>query len=159
MNDSYVSGSDAMTVYAVAHIVHLFCAIVFVGGVFFEMLVLSAIHGKQVSGGARKEVERAISRRAVRVMPWVVIGLFASGLVMAHRYAAVFSNPLASSFSIQLSLKVLLAFSVLLHFVVAVSKMRRGTLAAAWSKYIHRAVFCHMLLIVLLAKTMFYWSW
>lgn len=148
-----------MSVYAVAHIVHLFCAVAFVGGVFFEMLVLSAIHGKQVSHQARKEVEQAISRRAVRVMPWIIIGLFASGLVMAHRYAAVFSNPLASSFSMQLSLKVLLAFSVLLHFVVAVSKMRRGTLTVAWSKYIHRAVFGHVLLIVLLAKTMFYWSW
>lgn len=148
-----------MSVYAVAHIVHLFCAIAFVGGVFFEMLVLSAIHGKQVSHEARKEVEQAISRRAVRVMPWIIIGLFASGLAMAHRYAAAFSNPLASSFSMQLSLKVLLAFSVLLHFVVAVSKMRRGTLTVAWSKYIHRAVFCHVLLIVLLAKTMFYFAW
>ena len=148
-----------MSVYAVAHIVHLFCAVAFVGGVFFEMLVLSAIHGKQVSHEARKEVEQAISCRAVRVMPWIIIGLFASGLVMAHRYAAVFSNPLASSFSIQLSLKVLLAFSVLLHFVVAVSKMRRGTLTVAWSKYIHRAVFCHVLLIVLLAKTMVYFAW
>ena len=148
-----------MSVYAVAHIVHLFCAVAFVGGVFFEMLVLSAIHGKQVSHQARKEVEQAISRRAVRVMPWIIIGLFASGLVMAHRYAAVFSNPLASSFSMQLSLKVLLACSVLLHFVVAVSKMRRGTLTVAWSKYIHRAVFCHVLLIVLLAKTMFYFAW
>ena len=148
-----------MSVYAVAHIVHLFCAVAFVGGVFFEMLVLSAIHGKQVSHEARKEVEQAISRRAVRVMPWIIIGLFASGLVMAHRYAAVFSNPLASSFSIQLSLKVLLAFSVLLHFVVAVSKMRRGTLTVAWSKYILRAVFYHVLLIVLLAKTMFYFAW
>ncbi len=148
-----------MSVYAVAHIVHLFCAVAFVGGVFFEMLVLSAMHGKQVSHEARKEVEQAISRRAVRVMPWIIIGLFASGLVMAHRYAVVFSNPLASSFSMQLSLKVLLAFSVLLHFVVAVSKMRRGTLTVAWSKYIHRAVFCHVLLIVLLAKTMFYLSW
>ena len=148
-----------MSVYAVAHIAHLFCAVSFVGGVFFEMLVLSAIHGKQVSHEARKEVEQAISRRAVRVMPWIIIGLFTSGLVMAHRYAAAFSNPLASSFSMQLSLKVLLAFSVLLHFVVAVSKMRRGTLTVAWSKYIHRAVFCHVLLIVLLAKTMFYFAW
>ncbi len=70
-----------MSVYAVAHIVHLFCAVAFVGGVFFEMLVLSAMHGKQVSHEARKEVEQAISRRAVRVMPWIIIGLFVSGLL------------------------------------------------------------------------------
>ncbi len=145
-----------MSVYSVAHIVHLFCAITFVGGVFFETLVLSVIHSGQVSREARREVEKAVSRRAVRVMPWVVGGLFASGLVMAHRYATAFAAPFASSFNTQLCLKVLLAFSVLAHFVTAVTKMRRGTLTAAWSKYIHTAVFLHMVLIVLLAKTMFY---
>lgn len=148
-----------MSIYAFAHIIHLFCAIAFVGGVFFETLVLSAIHTKQVSRESRKEVEKAVSHRATRVMPFVVIGLFLSGLVMAHRYADAFAHPLASPFSLQLSLKVLLAFSVLVHFIIAVRKMRKGSLTAAWSKYIHRAVFCHMVLIVLLAKTMFYFSW
>ncbi|KPN72037.1 CopD family copper resistance protein [Neisseria sp. 83E34] len=148
-----------MRTYAIAHIAHLFCAIIFVGGVFFEMLILSAIHNKQVSREARKETEQAISRRATRVMPVVVIGVFISGLIMAHRYAAAFSPPLSSPFSIQLVFKVFLALSVLLHFIIAVSKMRRGTLTPAWSKYIHRAVLCHMILIVFLAKSMFYLSW
>ncbi len=35
----------------------------------------------------------------------------------------------------------------------------RGTLAAAWSKYVHAAVLVQMILIVLRAKTMFYVSW
>lgn len=148
-----------MNIYSVAHIIHLFCAITFVGGVFFEALVLSAVHGKSVSREARREVEKAVARRAVRVMPWVVGGLFLSGLVLAHRYAAAFSAPFAAPFNIQLCLKVLLAFSVLVHFLIAVTKMRRGTLTAGWSKYIHSAVFCHMVLIVLLAKTMFYLAW
>lgn len=148
-----------MNIYSVAHIIHLFCAITFVGGVFFETLVLSAVHGKSVSREARREVEKAVARRAVRVMPWVVGGLFLSGLVLAHRYAAAFSAPFAAPFNIQLCLKVLLAFSVLVHFLIAVTKMRRGTLTAGWSKYIHSAVFCHMVLIVLLAKTMFYLAW
>lgn len=148
-----------MSAYSTAHIIHLFCAIAFVGGVFFETLVLSTIHGRRVSREARKEVEKAISRRAVRVMPVIVVMLFLSGLAMAHRYAAAFGDPFASSFAFQLCLKVLLAFSVLVHFVIAVTKMRRGTLTATWSKYIHRAVLCHMILIVLLAKTMFYITW
>lgn len=148
-----------MSVYSVAHIIHLFCAIVFVGGVFFETLVLSAIHSKDVPREARKTVEKAIMRRAVRVMPWVVGGVFLSGLTMAHRYAAAFAAPFAAPFNTQLCLKVLLAFGVLAHFLIAVTKMRRGTLTAAWSKYIHLAVFCQMVMIVLLAKTMFYVAW
>ncbi|MDO1509782.1 MULTISPECIES: CopD family copper resistance protein [unclassified Neisseria] len=148
-----------MSVYAVAHIIHLLCAIAFVGGVFFETLILSVLHTKQVSRGARRETEKAISRRAVQVMPWIVIMLFLSGLAMSHRYATAFAQPFASSFNLQLCLKVLLAFGVLVHFVIAVTKMRRGTLTVAWSKYIHTAVLIHMILIVLLAKTMFYASW
>ena len=97
-----------------------------------------------------------MARRARKVMPWVVALLFISGLLMAHRYAALLTQPLASAFGLQLSLKIMLAASVLGHFVVAVTKMRRGTLTAAWSRYIHMAVLVQIILIVLLAKTMFY---
>lgn len=144
--------------YPYAHIVHLFCAIAFVGGVIFETAVLSVLHSKQVSRESRKEVEKAISCRAVRVMPWFVISLFVSGLILLHRYASVLAYPLQSAFSIQLSLKVLLALSILGHFVIAVYKMRMQTLTVAWSKYIHRAVLIQMLCIVFLAKSMFYFS-
>lgn len=148
-----------MSVYTVAHIAHLFCAIIFVGGVFFEALVLSVLHTKQVSREARREVEQAISRRAVRVMPFVVIGVFGSGLVLVHRYVNVLAHPLSSSFGVLLGLKLVLACGILVHFVIAVTKMKRGTLSVAWSKYIHLAVLVQMVGIVLLAKLMFYWSW
>ena len=105
---------------------------------------------------ARKQAEAAVSRRARKVMPWVVALLFISGLLMAHRYSALLTQPLASAFGLQLSLKIVLAASVLGHFVVAVTKMRQGTLTAAWSRYIHVAVLVQIILIVLLAKTMFY---
>ncbi|XXQ68430.1 CopD family copper resistance protein [Neisseriaceae bacterium B1] len=144
------------TLYPYAHILHLFCAIAFVGGVIFEALILSAIHGKEVGRDARKEAERAIGRRAVRVMPFIVLGVFLSGLIMAHRYASVLAQPFANAFSIQLSLKILLAFSILCHFIIAVYKIRTQTLTRAWSKYIHRAVLAQMLCIVFLAKSMFY---
>lgn len=148
-----------MNSYSIAHIIHLFCAIAFVGGVIFEALVLSVLHTKQVSRDARREVEKAISRRATRVMPFVVAGVFLSGLAMLHRYADNVMHPFASSFNTQLTLKVALACSILVHFVIAVTKMKRGTLTVAWSKYIHVAVLCQMLLIVWLAKAMFYLTW
>ncbi|MCP1660456.1 CopD family copper resistance protein [Neisseria perflava] len=149
-----------MNLYAVAHIVHLYCAVAFVGGVFFEMLVLSVLHTGRVSREARREVERAMSYRAVRVMPLVVITLFISGGVMVwERYLPVFAEPFASPFGTMLFLKVLLAFSVLVHFAIAVVKMARHTLTVGWSKYIHAVVLVHMLLIVFLAKAMFYLVW
>ncbi|ASK27125.1 CopD family copper resistance protein [Neisseria chenwenguii] len=148
-----------MSIYATAHIVHLFCAVAFVGGVFFEVLVLSVLHTKRVSREARREVEKAMSHRAVRVMPVVVLTLFASGLVMAfERYVPLLRDPLASTFGTLLFIKILLALGVLVHFAIAVTKMARHTLTVGWSKYIHAVVFTHMLLIVFLAKAMFYWS-
>ena len=39
------------------------------------------------------------------------------------------------------------------------ASMRRHTLTKAWSRYIHTAVLLHMTLIVILAKTMFYFVW
>lgn len=143
--------------YPWAHIVHLFCAIVFVGGVFFEMLVLSVLHTRAVGRGARREVEAALSRRLRRVMPWVILLLFGSGLIMLHRYAPLFAQPW-SAFTLQLALKIALALSILVHFVTAVTHMRRNTLTAARSRYIHTAVLIQAVLIVLLAKSMFYFS-
>lgn len=148
-----------MSAYAFAHIVHLLCAILFVGGVLFEALVLSVLHTPAVSREVRQAAEKAVSSRAVKVMPWAVMLLFLSGLALAHRYAPLLAAPADSSLGWQLWLKILLAFSVLLHFIAAVRRMRRGTMTAAFSKYIHRAVLLHMLLIVLLAKTMFYLVW
>lgn len=149
-----------MSVYAVAHIVHVYCAIAFVGGVFFEMLVLSVLHTGRVSREARREVEKAMSYRAVRVMPFVVALLFASGIVMVlNRYMPLLSQPFATSFGTMLALKILLAASVLVHFAIAVVKMAKSTLTVGWSKYIHAVVFSHMLLIVFLAKAMFYFTW
>lgn len=149
-----------MSLYAIAHTIHLYCAIAFVGGVFFEMLVLSVMHTGRVSRESRREVERAMSYRAVRVMPPVVITLFISGLVMAlDRYIPVLRDPFATSFGTLLTLKILLAFSVLVHFAIAVVKMARRTLTVGWSKYIHAVVFTHMLFIVFFAKAMFYLTW
>lgn len=149
-----------MSVYAIAHIVHLFCAIFFVGGVFFEAAVLSVLHSGRVSREARQEAEKAIATRAVRVMPWVVLGVFVSGFAMVYeRYLPALAMPFVSSFALLLMIKIILAFSILAHFVIAVCKMRRQMMTVAWSKYIHRAVLAHMIVIVLLAKLMFYWVW
>ena len=149
-----------MSTYTLAHIIHVYCAIAFVGGVFFEMLVLSVLHTGRVSRESRREVERAMSHRAVRVMPIVVIALFISGIVMVYnRYLPMLHHPLDSAFSIMLSIKILLAISVLVHFAIAVVKMARHTLTVGWSKYIHAVVFSHMLFIVFFAKAMFYLSW
>ncbi|MCJ1879915.1 MULTISPECIES: CopD family copper resistance protein [Pseudomonas] len=145
--------------YPILLVLHLFAAILFVGTVFFEVLILESIH-RHVPARAMKMVEGALGRRLRRVMPWVILTLFGSGLGMLHlRYAPLLAEPLASPFATLLSLKLLLALSVLGHFIFAMYSLRVGRMTGQRSRRIHYSVFAHVVLIVLLAKGMFYLSW
>ncbi len=55
--------------------------------------------------------------------------------------------------------KLLLAISVLAHFISATTLSGTGKLKSRHFQIIHLSVFCHVVLIVFLAKAMFYISW
>lgn len=78
---------------------------------------------------------------------------------MAWQYWDALRHPLDSSFATLLAIKIVLAVSVFAHFIVAVTLGARGKLKSRHSKLIHISVFCHVALIVFLAKAMFYVTW
>ena len=137
---------------------HLFAAIMFVGTVFFEVLMLEAVR-RHVPREAMRLVEGAIGRRARRVMPFVIAALYGAGLGMAWQHRDMLAHPFDSSFATLLSVKIALAASVLAHFITAVTLGARGRLTSRRNRLIHISVFCHVVLIVFLAKAMFYVSW
>jgi hypothetical protein len=137
---------------------HLFAAIMFVGTVFFEVLILEGIR-KPVGRETMRSVESAIGQRARRVMPFVIVVLYSAGIGMAWQYRSVLVHPLDSSFATLLSIKIILAISVLVHFITAVTLGARGKLKSRQVRFIHASVFCHVILIVFLAKAMFYVTW
>ena len=145
--------------YPILLVLHLLAAIAFVGTVFFEVLILERVR-RHVPADALRAVERALGQRLRRVMPWVILTLFGSGLGMLKlRYLPLLSHPLDSPFATLLSLKLLLAASVLCHFFCAMYLMYSGGMTGRRSRIIHYSVFAHVLGIVLLAKGMFYLSW
>lgn len=137
---------------------HLFAAIMFVGTVFFEVLILEGIR-KPVGRDAMRTVETAIGRRARRVMPFVMAILYGAGIAMAWQYRDHLAHPFESSFATLLAVKILLALSVLAHFITAITLGARGKLRSRHFRLIHLSVFCHVVLIVFLAKAMFYIVW
>ncbi|WP_353234775.1 hypothetical protein [Diaphorobacter ruginosibacter] len=142
--------------YPILLTIHLFAAIFFIGVVFFEVLMLEPIRSK-VSREGMRQIEGAIGERARKIMPWVLATLFGAGIGMVWlAYLPVLANPSGSKFGIMLWIKIVLAFSVLCHFLVAVTLMRKGKLRSRGSRIIHISVFCHMLAIVILAKWMFH---
>ncbi|MEE1923919.1 hypothetical protein V0R50_17845 [Pseudomonas sp. 148P] len=146
-------------IYPVLLTLHLFAAIVFIGTVFFEVLFIGGIR-QQLPDRLMMMLEHAIGQRARRLMPWVLLVLFGAGVGMVReRYVPQLSTPLDSPFGLLLGLKILVACSVLGHFATALRLFRSGRMTARAVRFIHASVFTHLVLIVLLAKGMFYLSW
>lgn len=141
--------------YPVLVTLHLFAAIVFVGTVFFEVLILGGVR-RRVRPDAMKEVEQAIGRRLRRFMPWVLFVLYSAGLGLAWHYRAVLASPFQSSLGTLLAIKIVLAISVAAHFVRAITWLAKGRMTARRYRFIHVSVFCHVIAIALIAKTMFH---
>lgn len=137
---------------------HLYAAIFFVGTVFFEVLILEGIR-KPLGREAMRNVEIAIGRRARRIMPFVILILFAAGIGMAWQLRATLAHPFDSTLATLLWIKIFLAFSVLVHFITAVTLSGTGRLRSRHFRAIHISVFIHVVLIVFLAKAMFYLHW
>ena len=139
--------------YLLVKFVHLIAAAFFIGGVFFEVMILSRAT-PVLHPGAREQLSKALGRRARQVMHWVVMALYGAGLTLAWHYRAALAEPFASRFSTLLSVKIFLALSILGHFLAVVYFMRAGRLTAARSRFIHLSVLVQMVAIVFLAKAM-----
>lgn len=141
--------------YSALLTLHLIAAVLFVGTVFFEVIILEGIR-PSVPHNAMRTLERAIGQRARRIMPWVLLVLYAAGISMAWHYRQALAQPLASGFALLLTIKIILATSVFVHFATAMTLHARKRLRSVHFKWIHISVFIHVLLIVFLAKAMFY---
>lgn len=144
--------------YVFLHTVHLYAAFIFIGTVTFEVLFLEPVQ-KRLPPHVSRPLSQELAPRVRAVMPWVLVVLYGSGLGMAWQYRSVLADPAGSAFGVLLLIKILLAASVLVHVIVAMTLARRKRLHAALRSRVHLSVFCHMVGIVLLAKTMFHISW
>ncbi|UJF25228.1 hypothetical protein L0B52_03500 [Suttonella sp. R2A3] len=145
--------------YPVFLTIHLFAAVIFAGAVFFEVLILEGIR-KQFPAEFMNALEISIGSRARKIMPWVLLMLYGGGLGMIWgRYLPMLEHPLQTGFASLLLLKIILAISVLCHFFTAMFLLISKRMKSAYFKIIHLSVFTHMILIIFLAKAIFYWAW
>lgn len=136
-------------------LVHLACAIVFVGAAAFEVFALEALH-KHFDVATMLQIENAVMARVRRYMPYVVALLFLSGFALFDLRCNGIRCIGTTRFGWFLLLKAALAFGVLGVFVNAVWAGTRGRMNACRFRHTHRIVLALMAAIVFLAKTMFY---
>ena len=139
--------------YPLILLLHLACAIVFVGAVAFEVLVLEGLR-RPLGAELLHRVEQAVVARARRFMPWVVVVLFASGAALFDIRCGGFAC-MGSRFGWMLAAKVMLAFAVLAIFARVAWTAGRG-LGGGGFRHTHRVLLALMAGIVVLAKLMFY---
>ena len=138
-------------------VTHLLAAIAFIGTLFFEVLIWHQARQQMVGPASMASADRAIAVRSRKVLHGVVVLLYGAGIGMAWQYRSALSHPLASSFGTLLSLKILLALSIIGHYLLLAFWLTKGRLSDARATWIRRSILGHMVLIVILAKAMFYW--
>jgi hypothetical protein len=157
MDEPSAAVRETAVEYWVLLTLHLLCATLFIGIVAFEVLILESVRA-HLPAGMMSLVEEGIQKRARRFMPYVVATLFLTGIgLVARVYFNSWYPPFSSPFSTLLTIKILLAFSVLVHFIMAIRASVCGNMTSLRFKITHYSVFIHMILILLLAKAMFWW--
>jgi hypothetical protein len=141
--------------YWVIQTIHLLCAMTFGGAVIFEVLILEPLH-KRLSKEIMMEIESGIIQRARKFMPFVVVLLYACGILMLRAHFPDLSTMPDSRFGMLLMVKVALAGIVLVCFISAMTLHFLDRMNPAIFKAIHLIVFTCVVGIVVLAKAMFY---
>ncbi|KJJ97587.1 CopD family copper resistance protein [Pseudomonas tussilaginis] len=137
-------------------VVHLLAAIAFIGTLFFEVVIWQTVR-RQLPTSAQPSADQALSVRSRKVLHGVVLLLYSAGIGLAWQHRAALSHPLDSNFASLLSLKIVLALSIIGHYVLLAYWLQRGRLSERRARWIRWSILGHMLVIVMLAKAMFYW--
>lgn len=138
-------------------VTHLLAAIAFIGTLFFEVVIWHRAR-EQLADTAQSTADQAIAVRSRKVLHGVVVLLYGAGIALAWQHRGVLSQPLASSFGTLLSLKIVLALSIIGHYLLLAYWLKSARLTVSRASWIRRSILGHMVLIVILAKVMFYWQ-
>lgn len=143
-----------MTAYTLALIIHLFCAIIFIGFVFADVIVLPAMKNVLDSNTLDK-VKMAISNRARKIFPPSVLILILSGGFMLSKYINSDVGFFDSTLQQLLVIKVLLALVIVLGIVYSLTCKLLKKQPASIMQHFHKIVLFIGIFIIILAKLMF----
>ena len=140
--------------YPYAQIVHLFCAIIFVGYLFFDVVILRAA-SKKMPPELVQKAKQAISSSAIKIMPICLLLLVLSGGMMMSSWVGskaggYFETNLQIAFMIKFFLAMVIVAAVIVNLSCKFIFKRPSPLGD-----IHPIALTLAVAIVLLAKVMF----
>ena len=140
--------------YPYAQIIHLFCAIIFVGYLFFDVIILRAA-SKKMPPELAKKAKQAIGSVAVKIMPICVLLLVLTGGMMmsslvGSKAGGYFETKLQIFLMIKFCLAMVIVAAVIINLSCKFIFKRPSPLGN-----IHPIALTLAVAIVLLAKVMF----
>ena len=140
--------------YTLVQIIHLFCAIIFIGFIFADLFVLPVMK-KVLKEDEYQKVNVAISSRARMIFPLSLLTLLLSGGYMIAKYInselGVFNSNLQLLLILKVFLAVLIASGVVYSLVNKIFKKTPHPIM----KHFHKFVLFSGIIIIILAKVMF----
>ena len=140
--------------YTLVLIIHLLCAIIFIGFVFADLFVLPAMK-KVLDEEGYQKVTNTISSRARMIFPLSVLILVLSGGYMFSKYINSQDGIFNSSLQIFLLIKVILALIIVSGILYSLSRKILRKQPHPIMKHFHKFVLILGITIVVLAKFMF----
>ncbi|RAX56760.1 copper resistance protein CopD [Helicobacter monodelphidis] len=134
---------------------HLICAIIFLGYIFCDIVLLSLIR-KKLGDEVANRVFGVISQRGVKIMPLCLLLLVISGGAMISRWVGFEKGFLDSLLQQLLMLKVLFALVIVAFVILSLSCHYVFKIKNPFAKIVHKVAFVLGFLIVILAKVAFY---
>ena len=142
-------------VYPYAHIIHLLLAIVFLGYIFFDVVIFPVVK-KTLGEDKAKEMKQAISSRTIKIMPLSVLLLVLTGGMMMTHYVnsklGWFTTPMQQLFMIKVLFAAIIALGIIFSLSYKAVRKQPNPITA---KYLHPLALILGIGIVILAKTMF----
>lgn len=133
---------------------HLLMAIAFVGTLFFQVFILVPV-ARQLPEDLRGKMSVLFGQQARRVIHWVALLLYGLGIALVWPYRHALADPLASTFTLFLSLKLLLAVLIIGHYVALIVLRSKGQISQRGMRLLNISLLVHAAVLVFCAKAMF----
>ncbi len=142
-------------IYPYAHIIHLILGIIFLGYVFSDLAVISALKDK-FTKETQQEINQILGKRSFKIFPLTLLFLVLTGGIMISKYinsdAGFFETDLQKILVFKIILVLIIASGVLSNLYKKFTKKKKSNFM---QNHFHKLVIILGLLIVIAAKTMF----
>ncbi|MFV0563724.1 hypothetical protein [Malaciobacter mytili] len=142
-----------MQIYNIMLLIHLFCAIIFIGFLFADIFVIKALDSKYENA---QEIKKPIYNKAVKIYPFSVLLLILSGGYMFSKYINSSLGYIENNLQILLLVKFFLVLIIALGILYSLSCKIRKKEPFKIMKHFHLFAFCLTIIITILAKIMFW---